>query len=678
MSTIKTLMTSETGLRLAAALLMLTSTVVGSSSAVATPGPPLYEFGEIVVTGEEPRVVDEVTGVDVVTAEEIERSGARTVDEAIALLPGLYIRRGAEGVRLIDVRGLRTRNVLVLLDGVPLNSSFDGLLDLATLPVESIAQIKVTRGANSMLYGPGGNGGVLNIVTRAAGGDIDAVVLAEGGSSDSYNLRGRASLRHSDLGLVFAASLYDRTSFELSSDFEPTGFEDGGRRLNSDRRDESAFASLTLDMSEGTKFGVNVNYRAGERGKPPVTEDFRLSEFAPRARFERIEHDSVSVHVALSHALGRTMTLRPALYIDHSAEFTEGFDDDTFSTQRSPGAFREDATTSTVGGALQVAVSHGARGLATVALDLREESWEANGFAVVRAPGGGSPSPVPISDDKSVRVSSMAIEYELTPSGSFAAVIGAGYSAQRREGVATDDGFSFLLGGTYALDPQISLRGSVARKIRFPTLRDLYAADRGNPELDAERTLHYEMAMERESKTGDLHLELALFRIEADDFIRGIPGGILRNFQNTRFQGIELEGRHRLVRDARLNWSYTYLDAENRSPDADLKTLQNQPEHKVVLTIEHDLSTGMTLRGDALYVADNFALSRTRPTRAMELGDYGVLDLSLSQPLPANSLRLIGRLTNLLDEDYEESIGFPSPGRALLLGIEATLEPKRD
>jgi outer membrane cobalamin receptor len=670
-------MTLSVGSRVAGGLALLAWVAIGALGPAVAAHPPLYEFGEIVVTGERTRVVDEVTTVDVVTAEEIERSGARTVDEAVALLPGLYIRRGAEGVRLIDVRGLRTRNVLVLLDGVPLNSSFDGLLDPATLPVESIAHIKVTRGASSMLYGPGGNGGVLNIVTRAAGEVGDASVLVEGRSWESLNLRGRASLRRGDLGLVFAGSLYDRDSFELSDDFEPTGLEDGGRRLNSDRRDESAFASSTLNLSDDTRLGVNVNYRSGERGKPPVTEDFRRSEFAPRARFERVDYESISLHAALSHDVGRGTTLRPALYFDRSTEHTEGFDDGTFSTQRAPGAFREEATTRTVGGALQLAVRRDRRGLATVALDLREESWEAAGFVVARTPGGG-PSPSPIRHDRSVSISSIAAEYELTPKGSFAAVVGAGYATQRREGVATDDGLSLLLGATYALGTRSSLRGTVARKIRFPTLRDLYAADRGNPELDAERTLDYEVAIERENRTEDLHLELVVFGIEADDFIRGLPGGILSNLQKTRFRGIEVAARHRLPGETRLHWSYTRLDAENRSSDADVETLQNQPEHKVAVTVERELSTGLRLRGSALYVADNFALSRTRPTRVMELGDYGVLDLSFSQPLSADRLRLTGRLTNLLDEDYSESIGFPSPGRTLFVGIELALETGRD
>ncbi len=57
----------------------------------------------------------------------------------------------------------------------------------------------------------------------------------------------------------------------------------------------------------------------------------------------------------------------------------------------------------------------------------------------------------------------------------------------------------------------------------------------------------------------------------------------------------------------------------------------------------------------------------------MELGDYTVVGLSFSQSLVSDRLRVIGRLSNLLDEDYVESVGFPSPGRTLSVGVELRL-----
>ena len=656
-----------------------------AAQTAAADDPPIYHHGEIVVTGDAPRVVEDVTTVDVVTAEEIAASGARTVDEAIELLPGLHLRRGAEGVRLLDVRGLRTRNVLLLLDGVPLGSSFDGFFDPETLPVESIARIKLVRGAGSSLYGPAGNGGVLSIVTRAAGAEPSALARVEGGP-DTRRAAARGSWRggrSGAFGLTAAGSITDQDAWELSGDFEPTPLEDGGARLASDREDRAAFGGLTWDPRPDRGFGLNLVHRSGEHGKPPGTEDARTSPFAPRARYERVDFDALSAHAGGAFDLGTSWTLRPALYFNRSDEVTDGFDDAEYDSQEAAGAFRENAEATTAGASLQLAARPGERGRWTVGIDARREGYDARGFEL-RTPGGGTGGGgrmgmgggqggaavrSPIDEDRSVRIASLAAEYEHS-AGPWSAVAGGGYAIQSREDRDDDEGVHALLGVRRALGSAWAIRGSVARKIRFPTLRDLYGAGRGNPDLEAETTRHYELGVERVfGGDRDHRVEMVLYRLDGDDFIQGLPGEPLANTEDTRRQGVELSGFHRLGQRQRIDWSYTYLDAEDRSPGADTSTIQNQPRHKAALAATVRLPFALEGRGDVLHVADSYALSRTRPTRRMELGDYTLVSLGLSRPIGAH-LRLRAQVDNLLDESYFESIGFPGPGRTGWLRLE--------
>ncbi|MEM8934479.1 MAG: TonB-dependent receptor plug domain-containing protein, partial [Acidobacteriota bacterium] len=361
--------------------------LVGADGSMAQT-PPIYQFGEIVVTADGPRVVEEVTTVDVVTAEEIDRAGARTLDEALELLPGLQLRRGAEGIVLLDVRGLRARNVLLLLDGVPINASLDGLFDPTTLPLTAVARIELTRGASSVLYGPTGNAGVVDVVTRAAPPSNDAALLVEGGDPASTRVAGRASWRRGDLGLVVSGTFFETDGFDLSDDFESTALEDGGERLASDREDRSILLGLTSTPEDGTRWGVTLGYRGGERGKPPATEDFRTSIFAPRTRFERVDADTLSLHAGLSTELGRGLTLRPTAFVNRTESLTDGFDDATFSSQVAAGAFRQDATASTSGAGLQLAWRRPAGSLFTLGVDVRRERWRAEGFELVASDGG--------------------------------------------------------------------------------------------------------------------------------------------------------------------------------------------------------------------------------------------------------------------------------------------------
>ena len=145
----------------------------------------VYTLGEIVVRAER-EGVEAVGTVREVTAEDIRNKGARSLDEALELLPGVYVRSGADGVPRVDIRGFRSRHVVLLLDGIPINSTFDGNFDPSLIPVESIEKIKVSYGTHSVLYGDGGLGGVINIVTKRGKTGIRGTVLGEAGEGDHY------------------------------------------------------------------------------------------------------------------------------------------------------------------------------------------------------------------------------------------------------------------------------------------------------------------------------------------------------------------------------------------------------------------------------------------------------------------------------------------------------------
>jgi len=213
----------------------------------------------------------------------------------------------------------------------------------------------------------------------------------------------------------------------------------------------------------------------------------------------------------------------------------------------------------------------------------------------------------------------------------------------------------------------------MSRKLRYPTLRDLYAVDRGNPDLEPETTQSYDVALQQRFGEAGPVLEVVLFRIDADDFIERVPGGVTQNFEEYRFRGMEVSASHRAFERLAVAASYTYMESENLSSGADIETLQNRPEHKFSLRADFDLTPTVRLGGHYLYAADSYTLSRTAPTTAREVGDYGVLSLDASLTFLQGRVRAYARLDNALDEDYQESFGFPQPGRAWVIGAECRL-----
>jgi len=123
----------------------------------------------VVVTGSRNGQIDSVSASSTVTAKEIEEKQSVTAGDAVREMPGVYVSGdGRTGqAQFVFVRGFRSSDVLILLDGVELRNplSPDGATDLSLSP-ENIAKIELLKGPQPVLYGSGALAGVLNIQTK--------------------------------------------------------------------------------------------------------------------------------------------------------------------------------------------------------------------------------------------------------------------------------------------------------------------------------------------------------------------------------------------------------------------------------------------------------------------------------------------------------------------------------
>ena len=137
---------------------------------------------------EEPlsRVTSTVT---VITGEEIKRQQARTVVEVLRNIPGIVVQNaGTLGEEAnIRIRGAEFDQVLVLIDGIKVNSPLTGEFDFGDLPIDNIERIEVVRGAHSAFYGSEAIGGVVNIITKSGKKENEGLsFLAEGGNQETF------------------------------------------------------------------------------------------------------------------------------------------------------------------------------------------------------------------------------------------------------------------------------------------------------------------------------------------------------------------------------------------------------------------------------------------------------------------------------------------------------------
>lgn len=113
--------------------------------------------------------------ITVITANEIEKSGAQSVEDAIRKVPGLYLNGSGGQDFLMDVifrgqvPGKSSQNILVLVDGCSINSTTDtGAFNLNMVPIDTVERIEIVPNGGNVLYGEGAVGGIINIITKNA------------------------------------------------------------------------------------------------------------------------------------------------------------------------------------------------------------------------------------------------------------------------------------------------------------------------------------------------------------------------------------------------------------------------------------------------------------------------------------------------------------------------------
>jgi outer membrane receptor protein involved in Fe transport len=120
---------------------------------------------------------------------QIRLSGATTVPDVLRFVPGVAVYRSSPNNYVVALRGtggLSGNNIILLVDGIPINNPLDGTVnwDLVPLQVEDIERIEVVRGPVSPTYGANAYTGVVNIVTRTSAGLSPSYVGRVRGGAD--------------------------------------------------------------------------------------------------------------------------------------------------------------------------------------------------------------------------------------------------------------------------------------------------------------------------------------------------------------------------------------------------------------------------------------------------------------------------------------------------------------
>jgi iron complex outermembrane recepter protein len=275
------------------------------------------------------KVADAAAAVFVITQEDIRRSGATSIPEALRLVPGLEVARIDENKWAIASRGFNGRfdnKLLVLIDGRSVYTPlFSGVYwNVQDVLLEDIDRIEVIRGPGATLWGANAVNGVINIISKKAKETQGAVVTAGAGNEE----RGSGGVRYGNKIGETSYRAYGKY-FNWGPSLYPTGLtaHDGWDALRGGFRADWTPAganSLTLQ-------GDIYHSKYGETLTVPSLNSPYSSTFPNNGNYSggnilgRWNHSSEGSSMSLQMYYDNTTIADNSLFVDHQNIFDMDF-----------------------------------------------------------------------------------------------------------------------------------------------------------------------------------------------------------------------------------------------------------------------------------------------------------------------------------------------------------------
>ena len=571
--------------------------------------------------------------VTVITAEEIQRRQYRFVTDVLRDIPGVDVRQdGGVGSRVsIFIRGADSDHTLVLLDGVELNdpAAPSRLAILSSLTTDGIERIEVLRGPQSTLYGADAIGGVIQIFTRRGAGAPTTIVSGEGGSFST----GRGSVQvaggNKSLSYSVAASYSDLDGFSASS----TGTEDDGYRNATgsasirwsitDQLDIDVVARFSDDRVDFDGFSAEENHFIDGRMellKIQPRLSLRDGRWEQEFSLQEIRHERDTTSAFPSRVRGelRTVSWQNEVKVGSSHDLVLGLEGEEETARFD--SFKADATNVAI--FAQDAVKLGEHGFATFGLRYDDHS-EYGGEATYRATGG------------------------------------------------------------YEFESGTTIRGSAGTGFKAPALLQLNPLGfGGNQALSPERSRGYDVGVDQLLRDGRVLFGVTVFYNRIDDLIIPVfdPGSgtfLNLNIDEARTQGVEAYIDAQPLTRLGFGFSYTFTDTEAIGTPAGFgltegSDLLRRPRHKASVEVHGRLLDGdLVLSLGGRYVGSRADIDPVTFSTT-EAASYEVYRVAASWRLTP-IITVTARIENLLDEEYEDVLGFSTADRSGYFGLRLTL-----
>ncbi len=666
-------------------------TDVSGSTAYEGPAIGAFTLGQI-----------DMIGGSTITNEAIWTYNKTNLKDAVDLAPGVtsYSAGGRRNEGDIFVRGFDRLRVPLSIDGVRIYLPADNRLDMNRFLTPDLAEIQIQKGYVSVLNGPGGTGGAINMVSRKPTKELEfearSGLVMNGDVSDmnQWSSYAYAGTRQKGYYAQISGTIVDQDQFNLSEDFRPRQsspydpyfpYEQGGDRDYSDFSDWKINAKVGITPNATDEYSVNFTTQSGEKNAPlhVAKEQLQTQRYWTWPYW-----DTTSVSWLSKTQIGNSSYLKTNAYYNIFENRLSSFDVPAlgrppYSQQTFPYTFNSDYEDFAYGGLVEMGTELIPMNTLKATIHYRRDDHKERNFA---RPDSSAAYVEPWQSNVE-DTWSFAGENTFHASKRLDFIAGISYDYQDVKKaqdydsgtgtvvdnrVTTADAWNYQGGAIYRFSDTGNAHATVSSRTRFATVFERYSTRFGyaipNPDLAPERSTNYEIGA-TETFFRQARISGAVFYSDLKDSIQNAyiinsSGGISSQLQNVdgEHYGFEISVDWDIAPGLRIGGNYTLLK-RNYDYITPGTRPEGTPEHEAFLYLAWDVLPNLTITPSLQLASDRNSIVSSGTTRTyIETGSYALLNIQAEYKFNENFSAAIGG-TNLTDENYELAEGFPEAGR---------------
>jgi outer membrane cobalamin receptor len=623
----------------------------------------LFDLEVTIATGVKQTVARAPAVTSVITAQDIERIGATTLDEILETVPGLHVEYAPYGSSIFNIRGiysLTNSQVLVLINGVPSKTmTYSSHSFLYSPLVNAINRIEIIRGPGSAVYGADAFAGVINIITKTKKdieGTETGVRLGSfdtkevwalhgghyGGFDVAWSLDYQSTDGHKEIIDVDAQTQYDEL-FNTQASHAPGP-------VNLQKRSFDAY----LDISKG-----NWRLRSGFQGRYDVGDMAGAANaLDPSASYweKHFNMDLIYQNQELTNNWEITGQLS-YFYNEWESQEQTWFPAGAFGGAYPDGYIFDNGTkenhtrlniSSIYSGFKQHIIRLGAGYHYSDLFEVKHFTnvEPATGLAIPYTDFSDTAYTfIPEVDRDNWHVFlqdiwSLTSNIELT--------LGIRYDKYSDFGATTNPRLALM----WQPRPNLTTKLLYGSAFRAPGIADQYLnapTFRGNPNVEPETIDTWELAFNYRA-TENLHLATNLFTYKWSDGIVYGPGETqgtfkIANLATQKGHGLEFETRWQITKAVGLLANYAFTKATNENTNHDAG---NYPQHSAYLRTDWLIDPKWSVNTQLIWIGEN---KRSFGDPRTPVDDYTTVDLTLRYQETKGHWNFAASVQNLFDAD---------------------------